>query len=764
MSEVILLVGPQGSGKSTWANQMVDNPVVISQDTMGQKGHVLEYEKALKAGANKIVIDRINHTRDQRKKYISLAKAAGYTTKIYVINEPFGICLDRILKREGHATIKTGDLATAISALKTYFTQYEIPTENEADEVNFLQIYDPYLQDLDLDLMTNDRTIIIGDVHGCFDELQELLTKIKWDSKKDVVIFTGDLIDRGPKIKECLEFVMNTENVFTVMSNHEWRLARYLATELSGAKSKIKHSHGFTKTLEQIKDMDKTKLLNWVWSLPYVIKFNDNYVLHAGINPRYSIERQSKEFLMYARKYDSATNSFNIESAPNWYMYKLHDSITGKIFFGHDVHMSDAGFLPSEAANAHAMDGGCCFGGTLRAAVIEGNVTVIHEVQSKQPKTKHEELHETWAEPFEKRVLEGYLHKQETPELILYNYSDKCTFEKKWDQYTSVSRGIIFEKSTGHCVAKPFPKFFNLGEGEASQLQNLPKEPYQCFEKMDGSLGIIYNYKGDWQVATRGSFSSDQAKIGAEILKKYNMDGVLYNITLLAEIIYPENRVNPGARLVIDYGSERMLVLLAAYARKGGEELPRETVEIIGRLTGMPVAKKYDHTIEEMIALQKTLPADREGFVVRFQNGFRVKIKGDEYMKMHRILNSITPLFIWELMNEDPGFQVPSPYLISVPEEYRDEVLEIAYKLKTKRKTVLSHIEGNANHVLAQFGLTMDDYQNDPQWKKKVGQYLQKGIGLSLAHSQAMFPRLLGKEDHLEEYVRKTIRPTGNIL
>ena len=65
---------------------------------------------------------------------------------------------------------------------------------------------------------------------------------------------------------------------------------------------------------------------------------------------------------------------------------------------------------------------------------------------------------------------------------------------KRWDEYTRAARGIIFNKRTGECVARPFPKFFNLGEMPESQLNKIPKDPsnYEVYDKLDGSLGILY--------------------------------------------------------------------------------------------------------------------------------------------------------------------------------------------------------------------------------------------------------------------------------
>lgn len=72
------------------------------------------------------------------------------------------------------------------------------------------------------------KVAIIGHIHGCYDELSELLDAIDWSPQSHILILIGDLISRGPKIKETLMFTMNTPSVYSLMSNHEQKPLRYL--------------------------------------------------------------------------------------------------------------------------------------------------------------------------------------------------------------------------------------------------------------------------------------------------------------------------------------------------------------------------------------------------------------------------------------------------------------------------------------------------------------------------------------------------------
>ena len=91
--------------------------------------------------------------------------------------------------------------------------------------------------------------------------------------------------------------------------------------------------------------------------------------------------------------------------------------------------------------------------------------------------------------------------------ISIYNYSRTCQYENKWDEITKMCRGLILDQE-GNVIAKGFNKFFNM---EEHQPEEIPNEPFEVFEKLDGSLGILFWYQGKWILATKGSFTSDQS-------------------------------------------------------------------------------------------------------------------------------------------------------------------------------------------------------------------------------------------------------------
>ena len=258
-------------------------------------------------------------------------------------------------------------------------------------------------------------------------------------------------------------------------------------------------------------------------------------------------------------------------------------------------------------------------------------------------------------EKLNKYYEDGLLYKQVhlSLPLTIWNYTEKVQYENLWDEVTLMCRGLVTD-DTGDIVATPFQKFFNIEEGKFE-----PTEKFEVYEKMDGSLGIVFWYRGQWVVATRGSFTSDQANKAREILRKYNTDIMFRHLTFCFEIIYPENRI------VLDYGNDEKLVLLGTFDKNGKEM----DVEIWSQW-GFDVVKKYDG-IKDFKELKSMVKDDQEGFVVRFSNGDRVKVKGVEYLRLHKIMTNVTTTGIWEyLKNGEDVMEL----LKDVPDEFYKKI------------------------------------------------------------------------------------------
>jgi len=265
-------------------------------------------------------------------------------------------------------------------------------------------------------------------------------------------------------------------------------------------------------------------------------------------------------------------------------------------------------------------------------------------------------------------VSEGLVvgQRHATLPLAIFNYSRTCQYDRLWDEFTLNCRGLILDMQ-GNVVANPFPKFFNMEELSDEQI---PKESFEVFEKMDGSLGICFFYNDEWHMATRGSFTSEQAIKGRELLNKYKYKYLPTDCTYLFEIIYPENRI------VVDYGTDEKLVMLAAIQTNSGEEY--NIYDWKYDELGFELVKRYD-VVNDYTKLKGMISNDAEGYVIRFKSGMRMKIKGDEYVRLHRILTNFSTTDIWELLMNKGDMD---EFLERVPDEFDKWVKSTISELK----------------------------------------------------------------------------------
>lgn len=232
-------------------------------------------------------------------------------------------------------------------------------------------------------------------------------------------------------------------------------------------------------------------------------------------------------------------------------------------------------------------------------------------------------------------IAQKYIRVQQSPrypELWLLNYTEQAQFAKMWNESTLSARGLIVDDK-GNVVARPFRKFFNLSEHASPALEDAPVgEDFVAYEKCDGSMGVCFFYSGEWHISTRGSFVSEQAQFATKLLYRVYADQLPKmneGITYLFEIIYPENKI------VVDYGDVAELVLLGGVVRDTGEDLLLSDEVFADLAFRKPMVFDVD-SIE-------SLPSERrnfEGYVIRFSSGLRVKVKLDEYVRLHRIMSS----------------------------------------------------------------------------------------------------------------------------
>lgn len=278
---------------------------------------------------------------------------------------------------------------------------------------------------------------------------------------------------------------------------------------------------------------------------------------------------------------------------------------------------------------------------------------------------------------YKKAVEAGYIKVQSHPEVqgyLIHNYTDACTWDQAWDEATLNCRGLITDDD-GNIVARGMPKFFNSDQEQAPKFSL--NDEVKVADKMDGSLGILYKLPdGTEAIATRGSFTSEQAiwatkwwnenRPPIENLKPdplvedgyFSLDGW----TFLFEIIYPENRI------VVDYGGKEGLVLLGIVRNKDGLFQP------VG-ITGVDSAPSYSYsTWGEVLSAPER--ANAEGFVVsRISDAAMVKVKYEDYKRLHKYMTRVTERHVWECLMEEKDLDSE---FAGAPDEFHVWIKDVA--------------------------------------------------------------------------------------
>lgn len=258
--------------------------------------------------------------------------------------------------------------------------------------------------------------------------------------------------------------------------------------------------------------------------------------------------------------------------------------------------------------------------------------------------------------------------------LTIYSYSKSAQFAPRsiWSPILSLCRGLVLDDNY-NIVAHPLKKFWNIEEESAFKIKELLSLEYSVTKKMDGSLGILFNYNEQWIWATRGSFISEQALEAQKIHNEKNYSYEILNpeYTYLFEILYPENRI------VIDYGDTRELILLAIFNRNNGEEILEYQSQypiVSNEVSTNPFELKSRNIINE------------EGYVLRFSNGYRTKIKFENYITLHGIMTECTNLRIWSALSNGESFD---SLIELIPDEFYTGMQEVINDFKMEYENIL---------------------------------------------------------------------------
>lgn len=331
-------------------------------------------------------------------------------------------------------------------------------------------------------------------------------------------------------------------------------------------------------------------------------------------------------------------------------------------------------------------------------------------------------------------------------------YTEKAQFDNIWTPVTVNCRGLVIDFETGLIVGLTLPKFFNSNQHgpDNTWAPPLPNLPFEVFEKVDGSLITVFHYAGRWMTASKGSFNSDQAK-WAQARVNHRQYAFREGLTYIAEAVYPENRI------VVDYKGQEDLVLLAARDNFDGAELPLSVVENSWRGVGSVVSTWGLSDPEGLPTLtrlaeegkswlgKKQIGTEAEGYVIRFTNGVRAKVKLADYLVAHKLFTNTSERTVWEWLATGQDL---STLLAFVPDEFADWVKEVAKALLEVHATLVCRITDTYDVIRAIL---------PPEPSRK--EFAEMAVKYQSA--AALFAMFDGQGQKVSDWVWKQIRPEG---
>ncbi|XAO35323.1 RNA ligase [Streptomyces phage Francob] len=342
----------------------------------------------------------------------------------------------------------------------------------------------------------------------------------------------------------------------------------------------------------------------------------------------------------------------------------------------------------------------------------------------------------------EKAIADGWVRVQtnEDNTLSIYNYTEVAQYKRYWTDVTLNCRGLILDNYM-HIVARPWKKFFNFGE---RPLLFSTDTPVEVTDKKDGSLGILYRHPmtGDFRIATRGSFLSDQALHATDVWNdKYSHIAQPWDgLTFLFEIVYPDNRI------VLDYGETDDLILLGAVHNQYGWYYgPKEAAGMLS-WTG-PVTEVFEYrTTNDCFKVHRS---NAEGLVIRAGSEM-VKLKQEDYVALHKLVTGLNERAVWERLSKGESRDT---VCASLPDEFHGFVDQVADELEQKFKEIYHGSHQSYCDILNK----MPGKSSLPksEWRKLFASYAVK-----MPNYDLLFNYLDNRPVH--DAIWKMIRPKGD--
>lgn len=584
------------------------------------------------------VIDATNSKTVEMNKYKELAEE--YKYRIFIkdlTNVPLEVCKQQNLSRPEYKHVPE----EAIDKIYSRFAGQKVPSGIKS--IN--KIADIYYTPLDL---SNYKAInFVGDIHGCYTALMELLENgIKED---EYYIFTGDYIDRGIENVEVLKFLIsicNKTNVLLLEGNHE-RYIYEFAHDIPTHSKEFNNVTYYELIQKKVDKKELRKLYRKIGQCAYIKYHNQLFLAtHGGISniDENLIFNNTDSMIRGVGKYQDMTKVAETFARKNPHIIQV---------FGHrniednDIKINN---------NAYCLEGGVEKGGYLRSLRVTEDSIIPIKVKNNIYKQSSIELSNDEKEEINVDVLinklreDNYIQEKKYNNISAFNFNRGAFYDKVWNDITIRARGLFINTNTKEIVARAYNKFFNINEMSTTRinvLKNRFKFPVDVYVKYNGFLGILgYDSETDsLLINSKSEIDGEYANIFKDILieKKINLEALKSFLrdnkcSMVFEVINPEKDPH-----IIKYKSSDIILLdvidnTIEFNKKSYKELQE-------------IAYKFDLQVKEKVITLKNsqeffnwyyeVTKDDyqyqenyiEGFVIEDSNKFMVKLKLKYYQE-----------------------------------------------------------------------------------------------------------------------------------
>ncbi len=536
---LVVLIGASGAGKSSFARKHFLRTEVLSSDEC--RALVSDDENSLTATADAFdvlyyiaakrlkrglltVIDATNVQKESRKGLVELARAHHCLPVAIVLDLPEEVCAERNDNRPdrnfGHHVIRQQRLALKKSFRKLKeegFRQiYVLKSVEEVDAVTHITREKLY-NNMKADSGPFD---IIGDVHGCYEEVEELLHTLGYTIKQTdaentfgfsvtapdnrKAVFVGDLVDRGPDSPRVLRLVMSMVSAgiaYCVPGNHDMKLHKYLM----GKKVQVKHGLEITaKQLEAESSEFKSKVASFLYGLisHYVFDNGKLVVAHAGLKEEMQGRGSAavREFCLYGET-TGEIDEFGLPVRYNWAKEYRGNAL---VVYGH-TPVPEAEWLNKTID----IDTGCVFGGKLSALrypeneLVSVKAKMVYSVPSRPIDFSDAENKLTSQQEYDdvlnieevlgKRIIQTRLRNnitiQEENSIAALEIMSRFAVNPKWL--------IYLPPTMSPCATSNLPEYLEHPHEALNYFKKRGVEKVVCQEKHMGSRAVIVVCKNE---------------------------------------------------------------------------------------------------------------------------------------------------------------------------------------------------------------------------------------------------------------------------